>query len=74
MELKTNIERCKACGFCIRSCAKGALKLSDYLNAAGYHYVVLDEEVCNQCGICYVVCPDGVFEIVDVTIERNLVG
>lgn len=56
-------ERCKSCEFCVVSCPKGALMVSEQLNSGGYHYVDVDMGICNACGICYIVCPDGVFEI-----------
>ncbi|MBN1318545.1 MAG: 4Fe-4S binding protein [Anaerolineales bacterium] len=63
--LRINAERCKACGYCVLSCPKKALALSDNLNTKGYQMVVVKDEKCNGCGICYTVCPDGVFALVD---------
>jgi len=56
-------ERCKACGLCIQHCPKKCIKLSETLNNAGYHPVVVDEKECIVCGACYVMCPDGVHEL-----------
>lgn len=62
-EVITSVERCKSCGFCVRSCPQGAISLSSEFNGAGYKYAVIDGEKCVACGICYTVCPDGVFEV-----------
>lgn len=65
MKAVANAERCKACGLCMRNCAKEALALTEELNRAGYKIIAVDEEKCIGCGICYTVCPDGVFSIVE---------
>lgn len=62
-ELHIETDRCKACGFCIEACPKGALAFSGNINAKGNDTVAVDRERCVQCGACYRVCPDYVFEI-----------
>lgn len=60
-----NIEWCKSCGYCVAQCPRGALSISEELNMAGYHHVLVDERQCIGCGVCYSVCPDYVFTIVE---------
>lgn len=61
--LKIDVERCKACGCCIRECPAEALHLTQELNQKGYQVIAVDEEKCRKCGICYYMCPDCVFEL-----------
>lgn len=56
--------RCKGCGYCMNACPKGALTVSDTVNAKGYHPITADEEKCVSCGSCYQVCPDYVITLV----------
>lgn len=63
IQLITETERCKACGYCVQACPVQALAPSDRLNRAGYEYVAADREKCVLCGTCYTVCPDLVFEL-----------
>ena len=58
-------ESCKACGYCVANCPKGALTLTGPINKAGYTTTVVDTEKCILCGICYNVCPDYVYEIIE---------
>ena len=62
-ELIVHHERCKACGYCIHFCPKGALSVSDTINEKGYDPVTADMSKCIGCRICYTVCPDYVFEL-----------
>lgn len=52
---------CKGCGYCIETCPKGAISMSEHVNLAGYRYIQLDESKCINCGQCRIVCPDCVF-------------
>lgn len=55
-----NEERCKSCGLCVAVCPKHVLKISEKLNAKGYHPVELfDNGNCISCGFCYLICPDA---------------
>ena len=56
-------ERCKGCLFCILSCPKKALYLSENINKKGYKTAQIHKKICIKCGICYLVCPDNVIEI-----------
>lgn len=60
-----HVERCKECGYCVRSCPVEALSFSVVVNKKGYRVVSMDEEKCTCCAICYTVCPDNVFERVE---------
>lgn len=56
--------RCKGCGYCINACPKGAISVSDQVNAKGYSPITVDEDKCVSCGSCYRVCPDYVITLV----------
>ena len=59
-------QRCKGCGLCVDACPKHILKLSDEINAQGYHSAECAEpESCVGCAACYTMCPDCV-----ITVER----
>jgi 2-oxoglutarate ferredoxin oxidoreductase subunit delta len=62
---KVDPEKCKACGLCMDTCAKGAISMTDEINTRGYKHVAVDESKCIGCGICYTVCPDAVFTITE---------
>lgn len=58
-KLKIDSVHCKACGLCVRACPKQVLRLGERINAAGYNYVVLEnEEQCVSCACCALNCPD----------------
>jgi len=65
-KLVINGEDCKACGYCIHFCPKGALSFSEQLNAQSYTPVQAEEDACILCGTCYTVCPDMVFSIIEI--------
>ena len=64
---KVNVrrERCKGCYYCVESCPKKALGVSDQKNGKGYTYVKWDQGLCVACGTCFEVCPDLVYEILE---------
>jgi 2-oxoglutarate ferredoxin oxidoreductase subunit delta len=52
-------DRCKGCGFCVEFCPKGALAMSQEMNAKGYLLpTAIEEGKCLGCGLCEVICPD----------------
>ena len=61
--VRINSEKCKACGYCVAACPKGALAFGEKVNGKGYHAVTVDEDNCVSCGTSYTVCPDTVFII-----------
>lgn len=61
----THPERCKGCYYCVESCPKKALTISEHKNDKGYQYVDVNRELCVACGTCIDVCPDFVYEISD---------
>jgi 2-oxoglutarate ferredoxin oxidoreductase subunit delta len=63
-EVIINIDRCKACGYCVSFCPKHVLVMSNELNARGVHYVTVnDAGECTGCMICGIVCPDVAIEV-----------
>ncbi len=51
-------EECKGCGLCVEACPPHVLKLSERLNARGYHPALYLEHGCTGCGICFFACPE----------------
>jgi 2-oxoglutarate ferredoxin oxidoreductase subunit delta len=59
-------DRCKGCGFCIEFCPRHLLKISDRINAKGYHPPeVVDDLNCTYCGLCALLCPDFAIYVED---------
>ena len=60
-------EACKGCYLCIEVCAKENIKVSEALNAKGYHPAEFSEEKnkCTGCALCMLVCPDMAIEVYD---------
>ncbi|HIE09570.1 MAG TPA: 4Fe-4S dicluster domain-containing protein [Armatimonadetes bacterium] len=57
-------ERCKGCGLCVAFCPKGALGLSNELNAKGAHPAELKHpERCTGCRHCALMCPEVCIEV-----------
>ena len=53
------VERCKACGFCVEFCPTKVLALSTAFNPKGYHPPhVINPEKCSGCDLCGMFCPD----------------
>lgn len=65
-------DRCKGCALCVAACPQNVLRLSDSLNARGYHAVELAEETahCTGCALCGIMCPDVVFTIYREKVQR----
>ena len=57
-------ERCKGCETCNGACPVGILKMSESLNAQGYHYSMVDDPSrCLGCRLCAISCPDLAIEV-----------
>jgi 2-oxoglutarate ferredoxin oxidoreductase subunit delta len=57
--VKIDVERCKACGFCVEFCPTHVLALSSAFNSKGYHPPhVVNSEKCSGCDLCGMYCPD----------------
>ena len=58
-QIKIDVERCKACGFCVEFCPTHVLALSSAFNSKGYHPPhVVEPEKCSGCDLCGMYCPD----------------
>ncbi len=63
-KVEIDINRCKGCEFCIITCPKKILKLSENLNASGYFIVEVENpEQCTGCALCAEICPDVAIEV-----------
>ena len=57
-------QRCKGCEICISFCPKGAISLSDKLNASGFLPVQFnDGNDCTGCALCAIVCAEVAIEV-----------
>lgn len=62
--ISIDVERCKGCKFCILTCPKGCIELSEEFNSSGYFPAeVIDVEKCIGCAMCAVVCPEIAIEV-----------
>jgi len=53
-----DVEECKGCGLCVKSCTPGVLALAPYLNRYGYHPALYAGHGCTGCGLCFYACPE----------------
>ena len=50
---------CKGCSLCVLACPKKLIRLSDRINAKGYHpSECSDMQACIGCAFCARMCPD----------------
>lgn len=64
VSVRIDRDKCKGCGLCTLSCPKKIVKISDGLNAKGYHPAeVTDPDACIGCAFCARMCPDCVIEV-----------
>ncbi|WP_026487418.1 4Fe-4S dicluster domain-containing protein [Caldanaerobius polysaccharolyticus] len=57
---------CKGCELCTTVCPVKIVKMSDKLNAKGYHPSTVDEAdmpKCIGCAFCAMICPDCAIEV-----------
>ncbi len=63
-KIKIDQQFCKSCRFCIENCPKGAIALSEKLNAKGYVVTeFLEDKNCTGCATCALVCPEAAIEV-----------
>lgn len=59
-----DVERCKGCKFCVLTCPKGCIELSEEFNSSGYFTAkFIQQDLCIGCAMCAVVCPDIAIEV-----------
>jgi 2-oxoglutarate ferredoxin oxidoreductase subunit delta len=57
-------ELCKGCELCVSFCPKGAIAMSDELNASGYVTAIFNKDgECTGCVTCALVCPEVAIEV-----------
>jgi 2-oxoglutarate ferredoxin oxidoreductase subunit delta len=57
-------DTCKGCGLCTLYCPKKIMRISEALNAKGYHPAeVSDPDACIGCAFCARMCPDCAIEV-----------
>ncbi|MBM4330914.1 MAG: ferredoxin family protein [Deltaproteobacteria bacterium] len=57
-------ERCKGCQFCLDTCPKKLIHISEEFNEKGYHFALFKEsEECSACTMCGRICPDMAIEV-----------
>ncbi|MBO4300767.1 MAG: CoB--CoM heterodisulfide reductase iron-sulfur subunit A family protein [Desulfovibrio sp.] len=57
---QVDIQRCVACGKCLRCCPFGAIKGTEF---RGEPKVQVIETVCQGCGLCTSTCPQGAIQL-----------
>jgi len=63
-KVEIDIENCKSCLFCVKTCPKYVLDITEEVNAKGYQYVVpVKAEDCIGCAMCATICPDAVISV-----------
>ena len=53
--MKVDLEKCNGCGFCVRDCPLGAIRLKK-------KKAVIDGDQCTNCGVCIRVCEQVAIE------------
>ena len=59
-----DLERCKACYFCVETCPKELIEIGKETNSRGYRPPVQKSgDECTGCCLCAEVCPDTAIEV-----------
>jgi len=67
--ITVDIERCKGCDLCVKSCPYDVLSMSKTVNNKGYTYSYMSNpDQCNGCTSCALVCPDGCIKVYKVKV------
>ena len=62
--VEVDIERCKGCELCVKTCPFGVLSMSNEVNMKSYSYAYMqDPDSCTGCTSCGLVCPDGCIKV-----------
>ncbi len=57
-------DTCKGCELCVKACPQGVLALGHEINAKGYLYAKVAEQMkCIGCRLCCITCPDVAIEL-----------
>ena len=63
-KVEINAEACKSCLYCVKTCPKQVLDITDAVNSKGYQYVVpVHAEDCIGCAMCATICPDAAITV-----------
>jgi 2-oxoglutarate ferredoxin oxidoreductase subunit delta len=64
IDVRINVELCKACDYCRDVCPTKIIHLSNETNSKGYHYAEIhDIGKCTGCRFCAIMCPEIAIEI-----------
>ena len=59
-----DLDECKGCGLCVKSCPPKCLELTAELSSTGVHPAHYTGDGCTGCGICFYCCPEpGAIEV-----------
>lgn len=62
--IQIDVERCKSCGLCIKTCPLQLLQFSSSRNSKGYHPAEQkNSESCTGCALCALMCPDSAIQV-----------
>jgi 2-oxoglutarate ferredoxin oxidoreductase subunit delta len=63
-QIRIEMDLCKGCELCVKACPQGVLALGMEINAKGYFYARVREQMkCIGCRLCAISCPDVAIEM-----------